>query len=128
MKLKVRHFPVYNLVTVCFDYASEILCTRYREPVQCIGLLDLLYRTAIKLQKNDSGKCSIWNKFYIKEVYWNKFNLKIVNMSCDLRCLIFCQFIWELKTENIWWSRCANYFQLSFKVKNKNVMMLHNSK
>ena len=42
MKLKVKHFHFYNLVTVCFDYASEILCTRYREPVQYIGSLDLL--------------------------------------------------------------------------------------
>ena len=50
-----------------------------------------VYRTAIKLQKNESGKCRIWNKFYIKDVYWNKFNMKIiVNMSYDLRCLIFC--------------------------------------
>ena len=31
--LKVEHFQVYDLVTVCFDYASEILRTRYREPV-----------------------------------------------------------------------------------------------
>ena len=33
MKLKVEHFHVYDLVTVCFDYAGEILCTRYWEPV-----------------------------------------------------------------------------------------------
>ena len=66
MKLKVKHFIVYDLVIVCFDYANKILHTRYREPVQYIGSLDLLYRTAIKLQKNESGKCSIWNKFYIK--------------------------------------------------------------
>jgi hypothetical protein len=69
MKLKVEHFIVYDLVTVCFDYANEILRTRYLEPVQYIRSLDLLYRTAIKLQKNESGKCSIWNKFYIKDVY-----------------------------------------------------------
>jgi len=42
MKLKVEHFLVYDLVTVCFDYANEILRTRYREPVQYIGSLDLL--------------------------------------------------------------------------------------
>jgi hypothetical protein len=66
MKLKVEHFIVNDLVTVCFDYANGILRTRYREPVQYIGSLDLLYRTAIKLQKNESGKCSIWNKFYIR--------------------------------------------------------------
>jgi len=53
----------------CIYYANEIICTRYREPVQYIGSLDLLYWTAIKLQKNESGKCSIWNKFYIKDVY-----------------------------------------------------------
>ena len=33
MKLKVEHFHIYDLVTVCFDYASEILRTRYWEPV-----------------------------------------------------------------------------------------------
>ena len=37
MKLKVKHFHVYDLITVCFDYASEILRTKYREPVQYIG-------------------------------------------------------------------------------------------
>ena len=42
MKLKAEHFQVYELVTVCFDYASEILRTRYWEPVQYIGSLDLL--------------------------------------------------------------------------------------
>jgi hypothetical protein len=42
MKLKVEHFQVDDLVTVCFDYASEMLSTRYREPVQYIGWLDLL--------------------------------------------------------------------------------------
>ena len=42
MKLKVEHFHVYDLVTVCFEYASEILRTRYREPVQYIRSLDLL--------------------------------------------------------------------------------------
>jgi len=42
MKLKVEHFHVNELVTICFDYASEILHTGYREPVQYIGLLDLL--------------------------------------------------------------------------------------
>ena len=36
MKLKVEQFHFYNLVTVCFDYASEVLRTRYREPVQYI--------------------------------------------------------------------------------------------
>jgi hypothetical protein len=42
MKLKVGHFHVDDLVTVCFDYASEILSTRYRESVQYIGSFDLL--------------------------------------------------------------------------------------
>jgi hypothetical protein len=42
MKLKVEHFLVYDLVTVCFDYANEILRRRYREPVQYIGSLYLL--------------------------------------------------------------------------------------
>ena len=42
MKLKAEHFQVYDLVTVCFDYASEILHTRYRQPVQYIGSLDFL--------------------------------------------------------------------------------------
>jgi hypothetical protein len=42
MKLKVEHFQMHDLFTVCFDYASEILPTRYREPVQYIWSLDLL--------------------------------------------------------------------------------------
>jgi len=42
MKLKVEHFLVYDLVTVCFDYANEILRRRYWGPVQYIGSLDLL--------------------------------------------------------------------------------------
>jgi hypothetical protein len=50
---------------IFFPGVTKILRTRYREPVQYIGSLDLLYRTAIKLQKNES----IWNKFYIKDVY-----------------------------------------------------------
>ena len=37
MKLKVEHFLVYVLITVCFDNANEILRTRYREPVQYIA-------------------------------------------------------------------------------------------
>ena len=37
MKLKVEQVHVYDLVTVCFDYAGEIQDTRYREPVQYIG-------------------------------------------------------------------------------------------
>jgi hypothetical protein len=40
--VKIEQFQVYDLVTVCFYYASKILCTRYREPVQYIGWLDLL--------------------------------------------------------------------------------------
>jgi hypothetical protein len=58
---------MHDLFTVCFYYASEILCTRYREPVQYIGSLDLL-KVACKRQKNESGNCSIWNKFYIEDV------------------------------------------------------------
>ena len=89
MKLKVEHFHFYNLVTVCFDYASEILRTRYREPVQYIGFVESdVYRNAIKLQKNESGNGSIWNRFYIKDVYLNKFSIKIVNMSFDLIKLV----------------------------------------
>ena len=71
-EFKVEHFQVYDLVTVCFDYASEILRTRYREQVQYIGSLDLLKVACtrlIKLQKNESRNCSIWNQFYSKDVY-----------------------------------------------------------
>ena len=50
MKLKVEHFQVYDLVTVCFDYASEILRTRYREQVQYIGSLDLLKVVCTRLR------------------------------------------------------------------------------
>jgi hypothetical protein len=62
MTLKVQHFQVYDLVAVCFDYASEILCTIYREPVKYIGSLDLLKVACtgpINLQKNESENCSI---------------------------------------------------------------------
>jgi hypothetical protein len=52
MKLKAEHFQVYDLVTVCFDYASEILRTIYRKPVQYIGLLDLLKVACTGLQQN----------------------------------------------------------------------------
>ena len=41
MKLKVEHFHAYDLVSICFDKPSKILRTRYREPVQYIGSLDL---------------------------------------------------------------------------------------
>jgi hypothetical protein len=53
MKLKAEHFQVYDLVTVCFDYASEVLRTKYREPVQyiaIIGSLDLLKMACIGLR------------------------------------------------------------------------------
>jgi hypothetical protein len=33
-----------------------------------------VYWTVIKLQKNESGNCSIWKKFYIEDVYWNTFD------------------------------------------------------
>jgi hypothetical protein len=55
------------MATVCFDYTSEILRTWCREPVQYIWSLDLL-KVACKRQKNESGNCSIWNKFYIEDV------------------------------------------------------------
>jgi hypothetical protein len=42
MKVNVEHFQMHDLFTVCFYYASKILSTRYREPVQYIGSLDLL--------------------------------------------------------------------------------------
>ena len=42
MKIKVEQLIVYDLVAVCFDYANKILRTRYREPEQYIGSLDLL--------------------------------------------------------------------------------------
>jgi hypothetical protein len=47
MKLKAEHFQVYDLVTVCFDYASEILCTIYQEPVQYIAIIGSLAETII---------------------------------------------------------------------------------
>ena len=87
-----------------------------------------VYRTAVKLQKNESGNCSIWNQFYIKDVYWNKFDIKIVNMSCDLRCLIFVNSLGIKNGKQLMKRKYMNYCQLSFKVKDKNVTMLHNSK
>jgi hypothetical protein len=61
MKLKAEHFQVYDLVTVCFDYAREILRTIYREPVQYIAIivsLDLL-KMACRLQdcNKTTGAC-----------------------------------------------------------------------
>jgi hypothetical protein len=56
MKLKVEHFHVYDLVTVCFEYASEILRTRYREPVRPIFGL-----------KNVVGK-SLWSVLVVEEI------------------------------------------------------------
>jgi hypothetical protein len=53
----------------------------------------------------------------------NKFKIKIVKISCDLRCLIFCQFIGNEKRKTADEVEYANYSQLSFKVKNKNVTM-----
>ena len=32
-EIKIEHFQVDDLVTVCFHYGSEMLCTRCREPV-----------------------------------------------------------------------------------------------
>ena len=49
----------------------------------------------------------------------------MVNMSCDLLCLIFCQFFGNLKRKTV---DIADYANYCFKVKNKNVKMLHNSK
>jgi hypothetical protein len=49
-------------------------------------------------------------------------------MSCDLRCLIFGQFIGDLKWKTVEEADYTKYCQLSFKIKNKDVTMLHNSK
>jgi hypothetical protein len=46
-------------------------------------------------------------------------------MSCDLRCLMFCQFIGKYKRKTVDEAEYANY---CFKVKNKNITMLYNSK
>jgi hypothetical protein len=90
-----------------------------------------VYRTPIKLQKNESGNCSIWNKFYIKDVYLNKYNIKIVNMSCDLQYVAWF-FVNSLGIKNGKQlmkrnSRIIANWVLN-RVKNKNVTMLHNSK
>ena len=90
MKFKVEHFQVYDLVTVCFDYAREILHTRCLGEYHVPWVDQSLYSPH---RKSSIAYCSIWNKFHIKDINWNKFNIKIVNMSCDLHCLIFCQFI-----------------------------------
>ena len=82
----------------------------------------IAYRTAIKLQKHEIGNYSIWNKFYIKDVYWNK-NSKYV-LWFTLLDILSIQ--WELKTVDE--AEYMNYCQLRFKVKNENVTMLHNSK
>ena len=54
MKLKAEHFQVYDLVTVCFDYVSEIICTKYQEPVKYIGSLDLLKVVCIREMKAEN--------------------------------------------------------------------------
>ena len=86
-KLKVEHFHIYDLVTVCFDYASKILGHKIlgTSAVYWVAWFveSGVYRTVIKLQKNESRNCSIWNKFYIKDIYLNKFNIKIVNWLID---------------------------------------------
>jgi hypothetical protein len=48
-------------------------------------------------------------------------------MSCDLLCLIFCQFFGNYKRETVD-EKLMNTANYCFKVKNKNVTMLHNSK
>jgi hypothetical protein len=48
-----------------------------------------VYLNAIKLQKNESRNGSIGNKCYIKNVYLNTFDIKIVNMSFDLQRAFF---------------------------------------
>ena len=80
IKLKVEHFQMHDLFTFCFDYESEILHTRYREPVKYIGTLDLLKVAYIRLRWNfrkTKAEVVVFGiKFYIKDVYSNKFNIK----------------------------------------------------
>jgi len=71
MKLKVEHFHVYDLVTVCFDYASEYYAQDTGNQCSTLGRL-ICWKWHVpdcdKTSENESWKWSIWNKFYIKDV------------------------------------------------------------
>ena len=68
MKLKVEHFDFYDLVTVCFDYASEILRTRYRESVQKDELFCVVDNSCVYADRLDIY-CFIVDKFYLLNEY-----------------------------------------------------------
>jgi hypothetical protein len=71
----IKSWTFFTFMTwLLLKQTSEMLRTRYREPVQYIGSLDWKWRVpdCDKTSENDSGNCSIWNKFYIKDVYLNK--------------------------------------------------------
>jgi hypothetical protein len=53
-----------------------------------------------KRQKDEIGNCIIWNKFHNKDVYWNKYYIKVVNMSCKLHFLFVWYFIDSLGIKN----------------------------
>ena len=66
MKLKAEHFQVYDLVKRNTMHKIPLTSAVYWV---ALFVESGVYRTAMKLQKNESGNCSIWNKFYIKDVY-----------------------------------------------------------
>jgi hypothetical protein len=86
-----------------------------------------VYRTAIILQKNESGNCSIWNKFYTKDVYLNKFKIKIVLCPVIYIAWYFVNSL-GIKNGKQLMKRNTRIIANWVKVKNKNVTMLHNSK
>ena len=75
----------------------------------------IAYRTAIKLQKHEIGNYSIWNKFYIKDVYWNKFNIINSKHVPWFTLLDILSIHWELKTENSWWSGIRKLLPIEFQ-------------
>jgi hypothetical protein len=86
-----------------------------------------VYRTAIILQKNESGNYSIWNKFYIKDVYLNKFKRKIVICPVIYIAWYFVNSL-GIKNGKQLMKQNTRIIANWVKVKNKNVTMLHNSK
>ena len=65
-----------------------------------------VYRTAIKLQKNESGNCSIWNKCLFK---WIEYKILIKNGKCHV-----IYFAW--------------YFVNSLGIKNGKQLMKRNTR
>jgi hypothetical protein len=93
---------VINLITLG-QYTLFYIIQRIQ--VTCICFQSLL----VKILTYYLELCNIVTFLFL-------FNIKIVNMSCDLRCLLFCQFIGYKKRKTVDEAEYTNYCQLSFKV------------